>query len=161
MLTKLLIICAIFTSSFAFADDKIDRTQLNADLASLQPVVVVNNGIKGVWYTPTDATKILDIISKRLPLALDIIDGQTRQVAVLNSAITDYTSVIKQYKDISDLKQKMFDTVMGNLDKLTPPPDPWYESHRLIFSIGVISGVAVTIGAAYAVGAVASHIAHQ
>jgi len=148
MLTRLLIASVILISSPVFADE-LDRAQLNKDLKGINPTVVTYNGQKGIWFTTEDGDKILQLVEKKLPLALDIIDVQNKQVLALQESIDLYRKSSLEYKEVAEMNRKMFDTAMNSLPNLKPPTTLWYENHKFVYVMGVLSGIGVMVAASY------------
>ena len=144
MLTKLLSVFVILVSNIAYASD-LDRIQLRKDIQGITPIVLVNNGVKGIWFNTTDADKILQILEIKLPQALDIIDAQSNQITLANKSIDLYKTSNAQYKELADYNRQMYDTAMKYFPDIKPPETPWYESHKTIFLEGVVIGVAAII----------------
>ena len=120
MLKRLLIVFVGLISSSANAEE-LNRDQLRKLVTGLNPVVTKNNGQDGIWFPKTDAERILEILEKRLPLALDIIDAQGKQIEALKGSVESYKASTALYQEYSEYNLKMFDVAMKSFPDLKPP----------------------------------------
>jgi uncharacterized membrane protein len=148
MLKRLLIVFVLLISSSAHAD-QLNREQLRKIVQGLNPVVVKNNGQDGIWFTKIDSERILEVLEKRLPLALDIIDAQDRQIESLKSSVDSYKSSLVLYQEYSTYNLKMFEVAMKSVPDLKPPELMWYEKPATTFTYGVVTGIAIVVTSAY------------
>jgi hypothetical protein len=148
MLKRLLIVFVGLISSSANAEE-LNRDQLRKLVTGLNPIVTKNNGQDGVWFPKTDAERILEILEKRLPLALDIIDAQGKQIEALKGSVESYKASMALYQEYSEYNLKMFDVAMKSFPDLKPPELGWYEKPSTTFVYGVVVGVVLVVTSAY------------
>lgn len=142
-----LIICAFSTSSLAA--EQINRAEINKSISNIKSIPLKHQGKDGVWFSKTDAEILLDLITDKLKLSLDIIDNQSIQIAALKSAIDGYKQSNKSYLDLANLNRQMFDVAMKHLPDLNPPEPGWYESSTATFVYGLVVGGLVVFGTTY------------
>lgn len=147
MLKKLLIVLVSFVSSANASE--LDRTQLRKLTEGLTPVVVKNNGKDGIWFSTTDGDRILEVLEKRLPMALDIIDAQDKQIESLKSSVDSYKTSLALYQEYSTYNLKMFEVAMKSVPDLKPVELSWYEKPHATFTYGVVVGVILVVTSAY------------
>jgi hypothetical protein len=135
-------------SSTAYAQN-VSRAEINSALESIKSIPLKHNGQEGVWFPKDDAEIILSIIEEKLPLTLDIIDKQSEQIKLLETALTSYKASNEHYKELVGLHRQMFDTAMKYLPKLDAPDPAWYETTKATYIYGVITGAALIVGAAW------------
>jgi len=141
------IICAFSTP--AFAADQLDRTEINRSLSQIKSISLKHQGQDGVWFPRQDAEFLLDLVSTKLKLSLDIIDNQNTQIDALKSAVEGYKQSNKSYLELAELNRKMFDTAMQHIPNLNPPEPSWYENTKATFIYGLVVGGVVVFGTTY------------
>lgn len=144
----LLVSTILFFSSVANAQD-INRSAINERLKQVQSIPLKHDGKEGVWFPKADAEFILDLVSTKLKLSLDIIDNQSIEIGALKSAVDGYKKSNEQYLKLADLNKAMFDVAMKHMPDLVPPAPSWYESPKATFIYGVVVGGAVVFGTTY------------
>lgn len=149
ILKKYLIVLISLIFSINTYGQSIDRLELNSSLSNIKATPVEHNGVNGVWFSNEDAEIILDVLEKKLPLAIDTIDKQDKQIQSLKIAVDSYKEVSKSYSDIADLNLKMFNVAMENVPKIIPSEPAWYESQKAMFMYGILVGGAVMLGSTY------------
>jgi len=146
---RLLIASIIFGFSFnAFADD-LDREAINDALINIKAVPLKHDGKEGVWFPKADAEILLELVTNRLKLSLDIIDTQTIQIKALKDVVESYKASNTSYAELAEHNQQMFDVAMKHIPELDPPEPSWYETPKATFIYGIIVGVAITAGTTY------------
>lgn len=145
---SLIVSTILIFSSVAYAQD-IDRTAIRERLKTVRSVPLKHNGQEGVWFPKSDAEFMLDLVSNKLKLSLDIIDNQNVQIAALKSAVDGYKQSSKQYSELAELNRTMFDTAMKHMPDLHPPEPAWYESPKATFIYGLVAGGAIVFGTTY------------
>jgi hypothetical protein len=88
---------------------------------------------------------VLEVLGKRLPLTLDIIDDQDRQIGLLKESVSLYKSSSLLYQDYSKYNQQMLEVAMKSLPNLQPPSPSWYERPHTTFMSGVVVGITVVV----------------
>lgn len=146
---KFLIVSIILASSTFAQAQVIDRAELKKSLENVRSVPVKHDGVQGVWFPEKDAELLLDLVSTKLKLSLDIIDNQNVQIAALKSAVDGYKQSKNSYAELADFNRTMFDTAMKHLPDLTPPEPSWYESPEATFVYGLVLGGAIIFGTTY------------
>jgi hypothetical protein len=141
MLKRLLVVLGIWACSTTAYADKLDRTEINKLVRGLNPVVVKYQGQDGVWFSTSDAEKIIEALQKKLPLALDIIDTQDSNIATLKTTVDLYKATVASYSDYATYNKSMLDTALKYFPDLRPPETPFYEKPSLVFVGGMIAGV--------------------
>jgi len=147
MLKRLLIVFVSLTSSSAYADT-LNRDQIRKLVEGLTPTATKYNGQDGVWFNKVDAEKVLEVLGKRVPLALDIIDGQDKQIGLLKESVELYKSSSLMYQDYSKYNQQMLEVAMKSLPDLQPPQLSWYEKPHSTFLGGVVVGITLVVTSA-------------
>jgi hypothetical protein len=143
---KFLIVSILLAFSSVVHAQDIDRAAINEGLKNVRSVTLKHNGQEGVWFPKKDAEFLLDLVSTKLKLSLDIIDNQNIQIAALKSAVDGYKQSKDSYAELADFNRTMFDTAMKHLPELNPPEPSWYESPKATFIYGVVLGGAVVFG---------------
>lgn len=146
---KFLIVLIISTFSVPALGQKLNREEIRKQLQGIQSVPLKHQGQEGVWFPKEDAELLLDLVSTKLKLSLDIIDNQDVQIKALQSAVDAYKLSNQSYLDLSNLNRSMFDTAMKHLPDLNPPELSWYESPKATFIYGLMVGGAVVFGTTY------------
>ena len=141
-----LIVCV---SSATASAEELNREEINKLLRSVQSVPIKHNGKDGVWFSANDAEALLSILETKLPAAFNIIDEQSKQIALLESSIASYKASNEQYKSLVDLNRQMFDTAMKYLPDLNPPQPAWYETPKATYIYGIITGAVIIVGSAW------------
>lgn len=150
MLMRFLIVLTILASSSISNAEKLNRSEINKSLAGIKSVPLIHKGQKGVWFPEADAEVLLNLVSIKLRLSLDIIDDQSDQIDKLNISIENYKEVSNNYKQLAQYNQDMFDIAMKHIPNLKPPEYSWYEKPGSMFMWGAITGAIVTLGLTYA-----------
>ena len=146
---RLLITLGILACSFNAYAEKLDRTEINKALRDLKPVPLKNQGQDGIWFSTTDAEKLLGLIEKKLPQALDIIDAQDSQIATLKTSVDLYKATVSSYNDYATYNKNMLDTALKYFPELKPPEFPWYEKPAVTYIGGILTGAAIIVVSAY------------
>lgn len=141
-----LIICAFSASSFG---KKLDRSEINESISNIKSIPLKHNGKDGIWFPKEDAELLLNLVTNKFKLSLDIIDSQNLQIAAQKSAIDGYKLSNESYMDLSSLNKEMFDVAMKHLPDLNPPKPSWYESPKATFVYGLMVGGVVVMGTTY------------
>lgn len=131
--------------------NELDRSTINNSLHDIKSVELDYKDKEGVWFSKTDAEIILNLISDKLILALDIIDNQTLEIDLLKNSIKSYKLSIQQYKNLSDLNLKMYNITMEHISNMEHVEYVWYESSTATFVYGIIIGVSVILLASWVV----------
>jgi len=146
---RLLIVLLILIFSSSVYAQKIDRTEITKAVKDLKPIVVKNQGIDGVWFSTGDAERLLNLVEKRLPQALDIIDAQDQQIISLNSAMNLYKLTIQSYNEYANYNKDMLNTALKYFPELRPPEPPFYKEPVVVYIGGVLTGAAIIVISAY------------
>ena len=141
LLISIVLACSL--SSTAKADD----FQLGVSLKDLKTQVVVNNGVKGVWFNEQDADKVLQVIEVKIPQMIALMGDYNTKLVALQSAVNSYKSANNDLTQASTFHQQMID----NMLKITKPPDPvpWYKTTEFMYIAGIVTGVAATVGVTF------------
>lgn len=149
MLMRFLIALIILASSFPVYAAKLDRSEINKTLKSIKSVSLTHKGQKGVWFPEADADILLNLVTEKFKLSLDIIDAQEEQSKAQKSAIDSYKLSGENYEKLATYNLNMFDVAMKHIPKLEPPDYSWYEKPGSTFIWGYVAGTVVTIVTAY------------
>lgn len=141
-----LIVSIIF--AFNVTDVNLDRSKINESLSAIESIPLKYKNKDGIWLSTKDSEILLDLVSTKLRLSLDIIDNQNIQINALKSAVESYKIVSNQYLKLSDLNKSMYDTAADSLSKITNI-SPWYNSPEAMYIYGFISGAVVIMGTTY------------
>ena len=152
MLKRLLIVLGILGFNGSVVAQKIDRAALNQAIHDIKPVPLKYQNQDGVWFSTTDAEKVLGLISDKLPKALDIIDAQDQEIASFKTTVNLYKATITSYNEYADYNKNMLDTALKYFPELRPPEYPWYEKPASTYVAGVITGIVVVTVSAYVLG---------
>ena len=90
---RFLIVLIIFVFNSTALAEKLDRAEINKSLQDIQSISLKHKGKSGVWFSEQDSDKILILVEEKLPQALDIIDGQDREILLLKNAIKSYINI--------------------------------------------------------------------
>jgi len=146
---RLLSVFAVLVFSSSVYAQKIDRAEITKAVKDLKPVVVKNQGADGIWFSTGDAEKLLNLVEKKLPLALDIIDAQDQQITSLNTAINLYKLTIQSYNEYANYNKDMLNTALKYFPELRPPEPPFYKQPVVVYIGGVLTGAAIIVVSAY------------
>jgi len=136
----------IFT--FNVTDVNLDRSKINQSLSTITSVPLKYQNKEGIWLSTSDSEILLDLVSSKLKLSLDIIDNQNIQINALKSAVDSYKLSSSQYLELSKLNMAMYNTATNNLSKITNTHS-WYNSSEAMYIYGFVSGAVVIMGTTY------------
>ncbi len=151
MLMRFLIVLTILVYSATASAQQLDRAEINKALQSIKSVPLKHKGQDGVWFSVDDADKLLQLVQKKLPQALDTIDAQTEQAKALNIAIDAYKTSNNQYLKVAELTMSALDVALKYIPQIIPPNPPWYKSGKAVYIYGVLTGAGAVIGSALVV----------
>lgn len=146
---KFLIVSIILISNNLTYAQTINRYELKKYVENIHSVPVKHNGKDGVWFIKKDAELLLDLVSNKFKLSLDIIDNQNAQIIALKSAIDGYKSSKNLYLEMATFNRTMFETAMKYMPNLNPPEPSWYENSKASFIYGVVIGGVTIFGTTY------------
>jgi len=114
-----------------------------AKAQSLSPEPMSIDGREGVWFPRDDADYILDVLTRRIPLAGQIIEGQTRVINKQQEMIRSSTTALAQTEQMLILQTEQNEKLAQKIIELNEEGTPLIEHPALWAGIG--SGVTLII----------------
>ena len=149
MLMRLLIVLGTLAFSIPAYSDDLNRSAINRELQTLNPVKLRHSGRDGVWFSEKNAEIIYLIIDDKLSKAFDLIDTQSYQIKVLKSSIDSYKESVRLYSEYAEYNRQMLEVALKYFPKLEQPKLSWYETRTSSYIYGVLTGVAIIVTSAY------------
>jgi hypothetical protein len=127
----------------------LDRVEINNTLKNIWSEDVTHNDVDGVWFAKESAERLLFIIEKTLPTALDLIDLQINQIKALRLAVKSYKESVNWYIEYADYNRQMLDVALKNLKNFQQPQYAWYEDRIAVYVYGILTATTILLTSAY------------
>jgi hypothetical protein len=115
--------------------------EVKAQTLSPEPMNI--DGRQGVWFPRDDADYILDVMTRRIPLAGQIIEGQSRIITKQQDMIRSSTTALAQTEVLLNIQIEQNEKLARKVIELNEQGTPLIEHPALWAGIG--SGVTLII----------------